>query len=81
MTMHAIFEDYSYYGGIEGSSIAHIIIFVYIASIFTLVFYSLNFNQQHKSALPKFYFITSILGLYMLISFAIVIYACYSILS
>ena len=41
----------------------------------SLIFYSLNYDSKNKNAIPIFYNISSVLGIYMLFSFCIVIYS------
>lgn len=46
--------------------------------VFVCIYLSLNYTNNDRNAKPKFYFVSTLLGLYMLLSF---VYAAYSVLA
>jgi hypothetical protein len=55
-------------------------VFLYIVMVGALIFFSLIYNVNNKRAIPLFYAISTLLGLYMLFSFALMLYSVINIL-
>lgn len=74
MVAFEFFAQYNFYGDLsnETASLAGVIMFVYILLVAGLFFYSLLYKS--KEAVAKFQLISSLLGMYMLISFGYMAY-------
>jgi hypothetical protein len=54
--------------------------FLYVALVGALIFFSLSYSNNNKKAIPIFYAVSTILGIYMLASFVFMIYSVINIL-
>ena len=80
MVVFEFFSAYNFYGdpSNEIASVAGVIMFIYILLVAGLFFYSLVYKS--KEAISKFQLISSLLGIYMLISFGYMAYIMINII-
>ena len=62
-------------------SLVKICIFFYVAMVGALIFYSLSFNNSEKRVIPVFYFVSTLLGIYMLLTFGLMVWGMIKLLT